>query len=151
GDGASSRRIKRSVECDNASEGRERIACQCLAIGLNEALGFGDPARVGVLDDHTSRGADWIKFGDALVGGIGVVEIIERQVLALNLAGGGNTKPPLGGAIERGRLMRVLAITERLGEPAAKGPPQRRWVAEPGGKPRRYRRVISGRASIRLG
>ena len=86
GDGARGFRIERTVERDNAAEGGDRIASERLAIGIDEAVAFGDAAGIGVLDDGASRGARRIEFGDAFVGRVGVVDIVVGKLLALRLA-----------------------------------------------------------------
>ena len=45
GDGARGFRIERPVECDDAAEGGDRIAGQRLAVGVDQAVAFGDAAR----------------------------------------------------------------------------------------------------------
>ena len=95
-----------------------------------------------MLDDGDGGACLGIELGDQLVGRVGVVEIVVGELLALHLHGGGDAEALLARAVERGRLMRVLAIAERLGEPADDGARLRRRLAEPVGEPRRDRRVI---------
>ena len=67
-----------------------------------------------MFDDDAGRGALRIKFADALIGGIGIVDVVVGQLLALQLPRGGDAGPLVGRTIERGRLVRVLAITQGL-------------------------------------
>ena len=57
--------------------------------GLEQAVAAGDAARVGVLDDDHRRRAV-AELGDQLERGIGVVEIIVAELLALDLLGLGD-------------------------------------------------------------
>ena len=75
-DGPRGFRIKRGVEHHDAAEGRGRIAGERLAISIDEASAFGDATRVGVLDDHAGRGARGRELGDALIGRVGVVDVV---------------------------------------------------------------------------
>src|SRR5436309_827047 len=78
----------------------------------------GDAAGIGMLDDRDRRP---VELGDQLVGGVGVVEIVVAERLALQLAGGGDAGPRRRAGrpadIEGGLLVRVLAIAQRLGPP----------------------------------
>ena len=58
------------------------------------------------------------ELGDQLVSRVGIVEIVVGEFLALQLRRGGYAEALLSGAVEGRRLMRVLAIAKRLGEPA---------------------------------
>ena len=126
GDGARGFRIERPVERDNAAEGGDRIAGERLAVGVDEAVAFGDAARIGVLDDGASRGARRIELGDAFVGRVGVVDVVVGELLALRLARRGDAEPRLGRAVERRPLMRILAVAQFLDQAAADGTKIRR-------------------------
>ena len=54
------------------------------------------------------------ELGHQLESGIGIVEIVIGQLLALNLCRRGDAGPGRGSGIERCLLMRVLAITQGL-------------------------------------
>src|SRR5207237_6660649 len=112
---------ERAVERDDAAKSRSRIAGQRLAIGTDEICTFGNPARVGVLDDYAGRGACRIEFGEAFISRIGVVDVVVRKFLALQLSRGDDAPPQIGRAIKCGALVRVFAITQRLDQPAAEG------------------------------
>ena len=60
------------------------------------------------------------------IGGVGVVDVVVGQLLALQLPRGGDAGPLVGRAIERRVLVRVLAIAQRLDQPAAEGAEIRR-------------------------
>ena len=55
-----------------------------------------------------------VELGDQLERGIGIVEIIVAQLLALNLGRGHDAGPRVARAVERGILVRILAIAERI-------------------------------------
>ena len=88
-----------------------------------------------MLDDGDRRLGE---FGDQLEGGVGVVEIVVAELLALELLAPwrrrGRVSPP---TIERGLLMRVLAIAQPLAQPAGERQHRREGLAllrrEPGG------------------
>ena len=65
-------------------------------------------------DDH--RGA--VELRHQFEGGVGVVQVVVAELLALKLAGGGRARPRLqraaGGDVESRLLMRVLAIAQLL-------------------------------------
>ena len=71
-----------------------------------------------MLHDHAGRGLERL---DRLKRRVGVDEIVERQLLALDLLRvRDRARPRFGIAIQRGALMRVLAVAQRLRElPAA--------------------------------
>ena len=135
-------RIQRLVQCDDAAIGRGRVAGERAEIGGGEIGPFGDAARVGVLDDHAGRGPLRIEFGDAFERRIGIVDVVVGQLLALQLAQGRNARPLVGQPIERGLLVRVLAIAQRLDQAAAEGAEVRRLGVELVREPVRDRGVI---------
>ena len=99
---------------------------QRLAIGVEQVGPFGDAAGIGVLDDDAGRGARRVELADAFVGRVGVVDVVVGQLLALQLPRGGDAGPLVGRRVERRRLVRVLAIAQRLDQPAAEGAEIRR-------------------------
>ena len=150
-DGARRLGVELAVERDNAAEGRNRIAGQRLAIGVGEVVGLGDAARIGVLDNRTSSGASRIELGDAFVTRVGIVDVVVGELLALHLTRGGDAETDVRRAIERRRLVRVLAIAQWLDQPAAEGAIAGRDIAELFGEPIGDRRVIGRRARKGLG
>ena len=123
-------RVERAIERDDAAERRGLVAGEGLAIGVDQTFAFGDAARIGVLDDGASRAARRIEFGDAFVSGVGVVDVVVGELLALGLARGGDAEAHDRRAIERRRLVRVLAVAQRLDQPAAEGAIVRRGVVK---------------------
>ena len=70
----------------------------------------------------TAARARGIELGDAFEGGVGVVEIVVGELLALHLARGGDARSAVRRrTVEGRRLVRVLAIAHGLGERAAEG------------------------------
>ena len=130
GDGARRLRVERAIERDDAAERRGLVAGEGLAISVDQTFAFGDAARIGVLDDGASRTARRIEFGDAFVSGVGVVDVVVGELLALGLARGGDAEAHDRRAIERGRLVRVLAVAQWLDQPAAEGAIVRRGVVK---------------------
>ena len=57
-----------------------------LLVGAEQIGALGDAAGVGVLDDDAGRGARRVELGDAFIGRIGVVDVVVRQLLALQAA-----------------------------------------------------------------
>ena len=76
-----------------------------------------------MLDDRHGRRTGGVELGDAFIGRVGVVEVVVRQRLALDLPRRGD--PGAGGArraVEGGGLVRVLAVAQALCEVAAESP-----------------------------
>ncbi|GJD73998.1 hypothetical protein CFIICLFH_2231 [Methylobacterium goesingense] len=145
-------RVERPVQGHDAAEGGSRIATQGTLVGLGEARPLGDAARVGMLDDRHSGRAGRVELGDALVGGVGVVEVVVGEFLALELAGGGDAGPGRAGRAVEGRaLVGVLSVAERLGEAAAEGPEGwRRVRLDLAREPIRDGGIVGGRSRIGL-
>ena len=106
--------VERPVERDDAAEGRDRVAAQRLVVGLEQGRAFGDAAGIGVLDDGDGGGSAGSNSATQLEGGVGVVDVVVGELLALHLPRRGDARPLLGRAIEGGRLVRVLAVAQRL-------------------------------------
>ena len=53
-----------------------------------------------MLDDGAGGGALGVELGDAFIGCVGVVDVVEGKPLALHLAGGGDAEARLAGAVE---------------------------------------------------
>ena len=71
-----------AVEGDDAAERRGRVGAEGAVVGLAQVGRHGDAAGVGVLDDHAGRR---VELPHALERGVGVGEVVERQLLALQL------------------------------------------------------------------
>ena len=141
--------VERAVGGDDAAEGRDGIAGERAEIGYLQRLALRHAAGVGVLDNGDGRAAG--EFAGQFEGGIGVVEIVEAQLLALNLlrrGEAGTRIAPVG--VEGGGLMRVLAVAQLLlqfaGEHRARRIIDAVLLGEPGGD----RRVIGAGAGIGL-
>ena len=80
-----------------------------------------------MFDDDAGRG---LEFGDQLIGGVGVGDVVVAQFLALQLAGVGDAGAGVACAVEGPRLVRVLAIAQGLGQRAAYGFAGRGGVAD---------------------
>ena len=111
--------VELAVQRHDAAEGRDRVAGQRLAIGVEQRDALRHAAGIGVLDDGAGGGALRIELGDAFIGRVGVVDVVVGELLALHLPRGGDTCAHIRRAIECRRLVRVLAIAQRLGQPAA--------------------------------
>jgi len=101
-----------------------------------------------VLDDDAGRGALGVKLANALIGSVGVVDVVVGEFAALQLPRGGDARAFVGRPIERRSLMRILAIAQRLDQPPAEGAEIRCVVLELKRKPVRDRSVVSGGAGI---
>ena len=103
-----------------------------------------------MLDDDAGRAARGRKLGDAFIRRVGVVDVVVRELLALQLARGRDAGAALRRTVECGALMRILAVAQRLCELAAERAVRRRGLAQFIGKPVRDRGVIGGGAGIGL-
>src|SRR4051812_31731796 len=74
-----------------------------------------------MLDNDAGRGALRVELADALIGRVGVVDVVVGQLLALQLPRGGDAGTLVGRGVKRRGLVRVLAIAQRLDEFAAEG------------------------------
>ena len=79
--------VERAVERDDAAEGRDRIAgaAPC-GRPLSASAPTADAAGIGVLDDGDGGGRAGVELGDQLEGGVGVVDVVVGELLALQLA-----------------------------------------------------------------
>ena len=89
GDRFGGRGVERPVDRDDPAERRDAVAGERLVPRVEQAVARGDAARVGVLDDDHRRRAV-AELGDQLERGIGVVEIVVAELLALHLLGLGD-------------------------------------------------------------
>ena len=74
-----------------------------------------------MLDDDAGRGTRRVEFGEAFIGRVGVVDIVVGQLPSLQLPRRGDAVALVRRAVECGVLMRILAIAQRLDQPAAEG------------------------------
>ena len=75
-----------------------------------------------MLDDHAGGGAVRIELGNAFIGGVGVVDVVVGELLALHLTGGRDAKALARRAIECRGLVRILAVSQRFSQLAGEGP-----------------------------
>src|SRR5690606_17936290 len=140
-----------AVEGDNAAKGRDRIGAQGLLIGLDQGRADGHAAGIGVLDDGNGGGLGRVELGNELEGGVGVIDIVVGERLALGLGGGGHARTVLAGLVEGGPLMRVFAIAHHFAQRAGKAAIGDVLEIDLAGEPARDGAVIGGRAGIGLG
>ena len=95
------------------------VAIERLPVGFGKRLAPRHAARVGVFDDRAGRAVRRVEFADQLESGIGVVDVVVGQLLALMLARGGDAGPGRAIGVEGRLLVRVLAVAQRLRERAA--------------------------------
>ena len=108
------RRIDLAIQTHDPAKNGNRIAGARLPKGVGQRLRRrGHAARVGMLDGH--RGS-LIKLLDQGKRGVGIHNIIIRQLLALELFSVGDTRLPDDRAAVKGRrLVRVFSVAEVLG------------------------------------
>ena len=82
-------RVERAVDRDDAAEGADRIAGERLAIGLGQLAPTATPQGLACLM-MAQAAVRAVEFGDAFEGGVGVVDIVVGELLALHLACGGD-------------------------------------------------------------
>ena len=82
-----------------------------------------------MLDDGDGR-RPGVEFANELERRVRVVDVVVGEFLALQLIGRRDAGLAAVRNIERRRLMRVLAVAQRLPEPAAEGPPLGRFGLE---------------------
>ena len=99
-----------------------------------------------MLDDRHRRR---VELGHAFERRIGVVQVVVGEFLALHLHRGRDAGP-LAGDVERRRLVRVLAIAQRLTQRAGDREPSRKGLAAPLGEPGGDRRIVGSRPSVCL-
>ncbi len=107
------RGVERAVERDDAAERRDRIAGIGVLVRLAEIGAERDAARIGVLDDDAGRRL--AERLDAFERGVGVGDVVERELLAGEHARGGDGAGRYVALdVERAALVRILAVAQRL-------------------------------------
>ncbi len=101
-----------------------------------------------MLDDGDRR---LLELGDQLEGGVGVVQIVEAELLALDLLGAGDAGARRAADIEGGLLVRVLAVAQQLAAASAQRQALGQFVAQLAGEPAGDRRVVGAGMGIGLG
>ncbi len=141
-------RVQLAVDRHDAAEGRDRVALQGALVGALQVGPQSHAAGVGVLDDRHGRDGGGVELGHQFIGRVGVADVVEAELLALQLAGGGDARPRHARAIEGGRLMRVLAVSHGLGQGPGDGLPLGPSLADLSREPGRDRRIVGRRAGI---
>ena len=137
-----------AVEGDDAAEGRGRVGLQRLRVRRGAVVGHGDAARVGVLDDHARRRGEAL---DAFPRRVGIGDVVVRELLALQLPGRDErARRGREVAIERGALVRVLAVAQVLQLDEAAVRLRRELVAlgDAGARAGERRQVVADRAVV---
>ena len=105
-----------AVAGDDAAEGALGVAGEGAVVGGRDVLGNGRAAGVLMLEDHAGR---LVELANQVPSGIGVQIVVVAERLALNLLGAHERElrarsvlAALGKAIDRGFLLRVLAIAQ---------------------------------------
>ena len=101
-----------------------------------------------MLDDGNGRG---VELGHQLKGGVGVVEIVVAQGLALKLPGGGDAGAGLSGAVKGGLLVGVLTVAQHLRPLPGQGNFLAKGIVFLSRHPAGNGRVISGGVGVGLG
>ena len=150
-DGARGIGVERAVHGNDAAERGHRIAGQRPAIGVGEIFALRDAAWIGVLDDDAGCRTFCVELGDAFISGIGIVDVVVGELLALQLPRGGDAGAHVGYAIERRPLMRVLAVTQPLDKTPADRTVDGGGLGKLMREPARDRRIVDGGARVSLG
>ena len=140
--------FERTVDRHDTAEDRHGIAGIGFQVGGVLILVDGHAAGVGVLhhDDGGLR-----KLSDALIGRLGVADVVVGELLALDHARSGDAGPLAAVGIERGLLVRVLAVAQRLHAPGRDREPLGEGLAFVAGEPAGDCRIVGGRAAKSLG
>ena len=96
-----------------------------------------------MFDDDAGGGRE---LGDQFIRRVGVGDVVVAELLALQLAGVGDARASLSGAVEGAGLVRVLAVAQGLGEGAADRLARRGGVPDLTGEPAGDGGVIGGGA-----
>ncbi len=108
--------VHRTVQGDDATEGRERVGRARVPERRLEIVGDGHAAGVGVL--HDDRSGPLAELPNRVEGRVDVDDVVEAQLLAARAEGlregeGALRRAPLD--VERALLMRVLAVAAVVG------------------------------------
>ena len=141
------RAVEFLVEGDDATEGRNRIAAQGLAIGVHQRVRHRHAAGIGVLDDGAGRFAA-AEFADQFEGRVGIIDIVVGELLALQELGARHTRTGVSIDIEGRFLVRVLAIAHDFAQAPAEGAVARRFQIQRLGEPAGNRGIIGRGARI---
>ena len=92
------------------TEGGDGIGLERSEVGLEDGGAGGGSAGVGVLDDDDGG---LVELADQLPAGVEIDDVVVAKLFALELLGGGDALAAAVG-VERGLLVRILAVAERL-------------------------------------
>ncbi len=136
------------VDGDHAAVSAFRVARESANVGELAAVRDGAAARVVVLDDRARR---IVELLDELARRAEVEQVVERQLLAVQLAHAvEQVRRRAGARVERGRLVRVLAVAQVDHLRVRVVPRRREAIVRARGEPRRDRRVVASRDGERL-
>ncbi len=110
-----SRAVYGLIDADDAAEGGDGVCGEGLGVGLEDGGGDGGSAGVGVLDDGDGGGGlgegGACEVGDEVPAGVEVDEVVEGELFASELVGGGDTS--VGGVdVDGGLLVGIFAVAE---------------------------------------
>src|SRR6185437_7440558 len=121
--------VERAVQRDDSAEPAHRITFDGAEIGIFERRTDGDAARIRMLDDGAGGTFAGIELSHQFERRVGVEVVDVAELAALHLLGGGDSEARFAADVERGLLVRIFAVAQRLaqrsGETAA---PWRRAV-----------------------
>ena len=140
--------VQRHIQRDDATECTGLVTGEGRFIRRQQRRPPGHAAGVGVFDDRTGGASGRGKLCHQFKGGVGVVDVVIRQFLALMLHRRGHPRPPGAIGIKRRPLMRIFAVAQGLRQGSGKGPAARRVLPDCTGHPVADRRIIGGSAGI---
>ena len=142
--------IDRLIERDDAAECADRIGCQRFQISLGERTADRHAAWIGMLDDGDSRNFASNSETSSNAASVSLMLLYESSLPCSCRAVATPTRAAIRN-IKRRRLMRILAIAQRLRELAAESAPLGRRRADLAREPIADRRIVGRRARKRLG
>ena len=105
--------IEFAIDGDDAAKSRLGIGAVSAVIGIKKIVAEGDTAGVGMLDDDAGR--PFAELFDAFEGGIGVADIVVRELFALQLTGRGDAGlSHFLLDIKGAALVGIFAVAQRL-------------------------------------
>ena len=104
--------IHLAIDANHSAEGRDRIASQSFLVGIEDGRAGCSSAGVGVFDDDDGG---FLKLLRQLPACVQIDEVVKAELLALQLRCACDAAAGAVG-IKRGALMRVFAVTQRLGQ-----------------------------------
>ena len=146
---ARGRAVELAVDPDDPAERGDRVGLERVPVGLDELVVRGQADRVGVLDDGDGRRR--VVAGDP-VRRVEVEQVVERRQVALEPGRVGERPAAVRRlAVERGALVRVLAVAQVVDLLEDDRQPARERVARDLVEVGRDLRVVGGDRAERLG